>query len=155
MRNSPAPAACPAAAHHPSRPQAARRAARADRQSVRAAIRPSLGHAAPGNGMWLGDDLLAPRTRLAEGRRVGEVASRLAGEAAHRRPARFFPRDCRQLISACRAWGEKTGPNPTDRRKAGSKHHLVVDDNRTPQKEKQTNTNRHDSTQLMPLLNGI
>src|SRR3569833_3884653 len=155
MGNSPASAACLAAALFPSRPQAARRAARADRHSVRAAIRPSLGHAAPGNGMRLGDDLLAPRPRLAEGRRLGEVASHLAGEAAPCRPARFLPRDCRQLVGACRAWGKKTGPNPTDRRKAGSKHHLVVDGNGTPLNVILTSANRHDSTQLMPLLDGV
>src|SRR5213076_496060 len=39
--------------------------------------------------------------------------------------------------------GAKTGPNPTDRRKLGSKHHMLTD------------ANRHDVTQLLPLLDGI
>jgi transposase len=51
--------------------------------------------------------------------------------------------------------GEKTGPNPTDRRKAGSKHHLLVDATGTPLNVILTSANRHDSTQLMPLLDGL
>jgi transposase len=51
--------------------------------------------------------------------------------------------------------GGKTGPNPTDRRKAGSKHHLVVNGNGTPLNVILTAANRHDSTQLMPLLDGV
>jgi transposase len=51
--------------------------------------------------------------------------------------------------------GEKTGPNPTDRRKTGSKHHLMVDAAGTPLNAILTGANRHDSTQLMPLLGGV
>ncbi|SNS81837.1 transposase, IS4 family [Noviherbaspirillum humi] len=47
---------------------------------------------------------------------------------------------------------KKTGPNPTDRRKTGSKHHLLVDANGTPLNIILTGANWHDSTQLMPLL---
>jgi hypothetical protein len=49
----------------------------------------------------------------------------------------------------------ETGPNPTDRRKTGSKHHLLVDDNGTPINIILTGANRHDSTQLMPLIEGM
>jgi transposase len=41
--------------------------------------------------------------------------------------------------------GAKTGPNPTDRRKLGSKHHMLTDGNGI----------RHDVTQLLPLLDKI
>lgn len=51
--------------------------------------------------------------------------------------------------------GKKTGPNPTDWRKAGSKHHLVVDDNGLPLNVILTNANCHDSTQLKALLDGM
>ena len=47
--------------------------------------------------------------------------------------------------------GEKTGPNPTDRRKPGSKHHLLTDANGIPLKTILTGANRHDVTQLLPL----
>lgn len=48
--------------------------------------------------------------------------------------------------------GEKTGPNPTDRRKPGSKHHVVTDGNGIPLNTTLTAANRNDITQLLPLL---
>jgi len=51
--------------------------------------------------------------------------------------------------------GEKTGPNPTDRRKLGSKHHVVTDAGGIPLKTKTTGANRHDSTQLLRLIDEI
>jgi len=51
--------------------------------------------------------------------------------------------------------GEKTGPNPTDRRKSGSKHHILTDANGIPLSETLTGANRHDVTQLLPLIDGI
>ncbi len=51
--------------------------------------------------------------------------------------------------------GEKTGKNPTDRRKPGSKHHILVDANGIPLSETLTGANRHDVTQLLPLVDGV
>ena len=51
--------------------------------------------------------------------------------------------------------GEATGPNPTDRRKLGTKHHVAIDGNGVPLATTTTGANRHDSTQLVPLLNGL
>jgi transposase len=51
--------------------------------------------------------------------------------------------------------GAKTGPNPTDRRKRGSKHHLVVDAQGVPLATILTQANRNDITQLLPLLDKI
>jgi transposase len=51
--------------------------------------------------------------------------------------------------------GEKTGPNPTDRRNLGSKHHLLTDANGIPLAVILTEANRHDVTQLLPLLDKI
>jgi transposase len=51
--------------------------------------------------------------------------------------------------------GKKTGPNPTDRRKPGNKHHVVVDAHGIPLHFLLTSANTHDVTQLMPLVNGI
>jgi transposase len=42
-----------------------------------------------------------------------------------------------------------------DRRKNGSKHHLVVDANGTPLAATVTGANRHDVTQLIPLIEAI
>ena len=51
--------------------------------------------------------------------------------------------------------GEKTGPNPTDRRKLGSKHHLITDAQGIPLATILTGANRHDVTQLLPLVEAI
>jgi len=48
--------------------------------------------------------------------------------------------------------GAKTGPNPTDRRKLGSKHHLLTDAHGVPLSSTLTGANRHDFTQLLPLI---
>ncbi len=51
--------------------------------------------------------------------------------------------------------GGKTGPNPTDRGKPGSKHHVLTDANGIPLSDTLTGANRHDVTQLIPLVDGI
>jgi transposase len=51
--------------------------------------------------------------------------------------------------------GGKTGPNPTDRRKLGSKHHVLTDANGIPLNVTLTGANRHDVTQLLPLVDGV
>ena len=62
---------------------------------------------------------------------------------------------CRQLFGARGFWGLLTGPNPTDRAKRGSKRHLICDGNGIPLAIKLTGANFHDSTQALPLLDGI
>ena len=51
--------------------------------------------------------------------------------------------------------GEETGPSPVDRRKKGSKHHVIVDGNGTPLAATITAANRHDVTQLEPLVDAV
>ncbi|MEW2574275.1 IS5 family transposase [Streptomyces sp. NPDC047070] len=51
--------------------------------------------------------------------------------------------------------GAHTGPSPVDRARPGSKHHLIVDRHGTPLIVSLTSGNRHDVTQLMPLLDAI
>src|SRR4051812_49502852 len=46
--------------------------------------------------------------------------------------------------------GELTGPNPTDRRKKGSKHHVITDAGGVPPATELTGAQRHDTTQLLP-----
>jgi transposase len=50
---------------------------------------------------------------------------------------------------------QKTGPNPTDRSKCGSKHHIITDANGIPLAVVLTGANTHDVTQLIPLVDGI
>jgi len=58
-------------------------------------------------------------------------------------------------LSASRFWGAKTGSNATDRRKLGSKHHVITDGNGIPFAVKVTGANRHGVTQLLPLVGSI
>ena len=48
--------------------------------------------------------------------------------------------------------GDDTGPNPTDRRKPGTKQHLVVDRNGVPLEIRVTGANRHDVQEVIPLV---
>ena len=47
------------------------------------------------------------------------------------------------------------GPNPTDRGKPGSKHHVITDAQRVPLTASVTGAHRHDVTQLLPLVDRI
>ncbi|WPB73396.1 IS5 family transposase [Archangium violaceum] len=51
--------------------------------------------------------------------------------------------------------GPFTGKNPTDRAKAGSKHHLLVDAKGQPLAESLTGSNVHDTHELFPLLDAV
>lgn len=51
--------------------------------------------------------------------------------------------------------GRATGPNPTDRRKCGSKHHLIVDAKGVPLAVILTGANQNDITQLFGLVDAI
>lgn len=52
-------------------------------------------------------------------------------------------------------WGAKTGPNPTDRGKTGSKRHLITDGQGTPLAIEQTAANLHDSEMAIPLVDAV
>ncbi|WP_406224247.1 IS5 family transposase [Streptomyces canus] len=51
--------------------------------------------------------------------------------------------------------GDATGPSPVDRRKTGSKHHLICDGNGTPLHVITTAANVNDITQTLALVDGI
>ncbi|MFJ9026786.1 IS5 family transposase [Streptomyces sp. NPDC102259] len=51
--------------------------------------------------------------------------------------------------------GADTGPSPVDRRKAGSKHHLICDGRGTPLKVITTAVNVNDVTQTLALVDGV
>lgn len=128
---------------------------RANRYLVRAEVRHSVGNAAQRNGVRLGNDLLAPTERMATPRRMATTARGAAGETTQRRPVRFLTRSGGQLLDSRRGRGEKTGPNPTDRRRPGSKHHVITDAQGIPLNVILTGANDHDVTQLLPLVDGI
>ena len=64
------------------------------------------------------------------------------------RDRRFQPR-------AGQKRGSETGPSPVDRGRNGSKHHLLVDASGIPLAFTLTGGNRHDVTQLIPLLDRV
>jgi transposase len=51
--------------------------------------------------------------------------------------------------------GEETGPNPTDRRKLGSKHHVCTDAQGIPLATTVTAANVHDVKQLLPVVDAV
>jgi transposase len=51
--------------------------------------------------------------------------------------------------------GSETGPSPVDRGRAGSKHHLLVDQTGIPLAFSVTGGNRNDVTQLIALLDAV
>src|SRR5207237_3976146 len=78
-----------------------------------------------------------------------------AGQAARGRPDRLRAGRARLLLRTCGARRKKTGPSPVDPRKNGSKHHLAVDAGGVPLATTLTAANRHDVTQLIPLIDAI
>ena len=107
------------------------------------------------NGLRFWHDLLATSARLAKGLYLGQDTPHPAQPSAGKRQDRLFPCGGRFGFSASRFWGAKTGPNATDRRKLGSKHHIITDANGIPFAAKVTGANRHDVTQLLPLVESI
>jgi transposase len=126
-----------------------------DWNSFRAQDRHCLGGLTRTNGLRLRDDLLATPARLAEGRRMEQNPPNSIEQTPTSRQNRLLPCCGRFRFRTSCFWGAKTGPNPTDRRKKGSKHHLVTDANGIPLSVKLTGANRHDITQLMPLVDSI
>ena len=127
----------------------------ADGNSLRAQDGHGLARLALGDGVWQRHDLLATTARLAAGCRVGKTPPRVVTPLARRRPDRLVTRRGRFEQRACGFWGLQTGPNPTDRRKAGSKHHLCTDAQGIPLSAQVTAANVHDSRQLQPLVLAI
>lgn len=127
----------------------------AHRHFVCAAHRNSVGVLATRNGLWVRNDLLASVGQVAG---VGRVATRVrsvAGPAAQGRPDRLVAGRRRFVQRPRRFWGQQTGPNPTDRRKLGTKHHIITDGQGIPLAFTVTGANRHDVTQLLPLVDAI
>ena len=114
-----------------------------------------LGAPAQGNGLWQWNDMLAKTARLAKGWCLGENTPYFTQQATKSRQDRLFASCGGFGISSSSFGGQKTGPNPTDRRKNGSKHHVITDANGIPFAAIVTGANRHDVTQLLPLVEAI
>lgn len=139
----------------PHRAQTFARSRMFDRHPLRAPVGHSMGDAAPRNGLRLGHDLLAPSARLEEGRRLAEGPRHPLGQTAWSGPDRLQLLRRGQRHRPRGRGGEHTGPSPVDRRKPGSKHHLLTDANGIPIVARTTAANRHDVTQLLELVNDV
>lgn len=60
-----------------------------------------------------------------------------------------------QRVAGCQKGGDKTGPNPTDRGRLGTKRHLITDRNGIPLAFLLTGANTHDSMPFEELLDSI
>src|SRR5690606_7050724 len=99
--------------------------------------------------------LLAPAQALANFGRLVANASTVPHAPARGRPDRLVASLGRLFVRPRGRGGDQTGPNPTDRRKPGSKHHLITDAQGVPLAVTLTGANAHDVTQLLPLVDAI
>jgi len=126
-----------------------------DRHPVRAQNRDWMGRLATRDGLRKWNDMLATPARLAGSWRLGPLACHVIGAPQRGRPDRLVACHRRQQFRTGGFWGAKTGPNPTDRGKNGSKHHAITDANGIPLAALLTEANRNDVTQLLPLVDAI
>lgn len=86
---------------------------------------------------------------------MGGTPCRTAGQAGRSGQTRLEPRQCGQLFRSRAKGGAKTGPNPTDRGKSGTKRHVVVDTNGTPLAAVLSAANVHDSRMFVEVVDAI
>jgi len=98
---------------------------------------------------------LTKASRLAKGWGLGQNTPHSTQQVTKSRQDRFFTSCGRFSFCSSSFGGQKTGPNPTDRRKNGSKQHIITDANGVPFAATVTGANRHDITQLIPLVEAI
>lgn len=125
------------------------------RHPVRSPQRHSVATPAPGAGVRLRPDLLASPGPVAEGRGLRPAAPTPARGAERGRRTRLVTRVRGRLPHPREKGGPDTGPSPVDRRKTGSKHHLICDGRGTPLKVITTAANVNDVTQTLALVDGI
>ncbi len=114
-----------------------------------------MGDAALGDGLRLGHDLLAALAGVAGGWRLGPAPPRALGPARASESHRLAPGLPGQCVRAGEKGGEKTGPNPTDRGRPGSKRHLITDANGIPLAVQITAANLHDSHVFEELIDAV
>ena len=105
--------------------------------------------------MRIGHDLLATPQGVARSGRVGEAASEALGSAGQGRPDRVGESVIGLGECARSRGGPKTGPNPTDKGKKGTKRHLVSDRKGIPLAVIVTAANVHDSMVFEELIDTV
>ena len=126
-----------------------------DGDSLRTQNGHSLGVSAAGDGVRIWDDVLAPPARLARSGRVGQHLACIARRTRIGRRDRLVNGHHRQLLHPRAFWGAKTGPNPTDRGKNGTKRHLITDGCGMPLAIEHTGASVHDSEMAIAWVDAI
>jgi transposase len=114
-----------------------------------------LAHAAQGDGLRKRCDLLATAPGLAERGRLASPAPGAAEPAGKGRDGGLVEGEPGFGERARKKGGEAVGPNPTDRGKPGSKHHLLTDRNGLPLAAVLTAANVHDSKIFEELVDAV
>jgi transposase len=148
-------AAATAEASAQGRPTADSGSGGTDRHSVCADDGHPLGDVAAADGLRLGNDLLAPSARLAGGWSLGSTPQSLLGSTWRSRPHRLDESRHRRFDGTRSRGGEKTGKNPTDRGKQGTKRHLIVDQEGIPLAILLTAANVNETTMLELTVDAI
>jgi hypothetical protein len=99
----------------------------AQRHNLCAPHRNCLEASSHGIGVRERNNLLAPPQRVAEGQCLVAHASNHSQTITKIRAIESVSNYRRQYERSCGKRGRLTGPNPTDRGKRGSKHHILVD----------------------------
>jgi IS5 family transposase len=147
--------AAPSQAQQERRPAACTRQESVGSHRVRSAFRNPLGNVAS-EAVWdVRHDGLAAARRMDQVGGVEEASVRAPQRVGACRKDRFYARLHRRWQRSGSKKGRCTGPNPTDRAKAGSKHHLLVEAHGFPLAELLTAANVHDSRGLFPLVDAI
>lgn len=102
-----------------------------------------------------GTDLLAPPGAVAESGSLRPAPPALARGAERSRRTRLVTCVRGRFPRPREKGGADTGPSPVDRRKTGSKHHLICDGRGTPLKVITTAANVNDVTKTLALVDGI
>ncbi len=105
--------------------------------------------------MRLWDDLLATAQGMASSGSVGDASHDALEPPRRSRRDRLVEGLARLGNRGGTRGGEKTGPNPTDRGKQGSKRHLLVDRDGIPLAVRHTAANVHDSNMLEAVLDAV
>ncbi len=99
--------------------------------------------------------LLAETPRLAEGGPMAATPEDLAGQTEEDRTHRLVESGPRFRERPGKKGGEHTGPNPVDRGRAGTKHHLLVDREGVPLAATISAANIHDSKLLEQMVDSV
>src|SRR3954451_9862878 len=140
----------PAFARRRSSPQECPRGI--DRDSVRAEDGHRLERPAHRSLRLFVQDLLATHSPVVGDRPLAADARAAAGPVAWRRAARLVESSRRLLVGESSTGWTKTGPNPTDRGRSGSKHCLLTDAGGVPLVVQTAPANQHDVKTLLPLV---